>query len=162
MPPERGDQAVRDRILAFLSAHHTLTLATEYQGRPWANALFYVNEGFTLYFISDPKTRHADHLRNNPHVAATIQEDQGDWRALKGVQLEGTCRTLTRATDTAHALGLYVNKYAFLGDLLHAPKEIAAAMAKVRFHQIAPTWIRLTDNARGFGFKEEITFEEGK
>lgn len=150
--------ATRDRILAYLAAHNTLTLATEHDGKPWANALFYANEAFTLYFVSDPKTRHAGHLKNNPHVAATIQDDQRDWRAIQGVQLEGACQEITNPVEAARALTVYASKYPFVGDLLRAPKEIGSAMAKARFHKLTPTWIRLIDNTRGFGFKEEIRF----
>ena len=150
----------RERILAYLTAHNTLTLASEQDGKPWANALFYVNDNFTLYFVSDPKTRHAQHLKNNPRVAATVQDDQRDWRAIQGVQLEGACREITNPVEATHALAVYAAKYPFVGDLLRAPKEIGSAMAKARFHKIIPRWIRLIDNTRGFGFKEEIHFEE--
>jgi hypothetical protein len=146
----------RARILAYLAAHSTLTLATEREGKPWANALFYANDGFTFYFVSDPKTRHADHLRRNPRVAATINEDQDDWRAIQGVQLEGVCEEITNPVEAARALKIYAAKYPFIADLLRAPKELGSAMAKARFHKITPTWIRLIDNTRGFGFKEEI------
>jgi uncharacterized protein YhbP (UPF0306 family) len=150
-----SDEA-RDRILAFIAAHNTLTLATECRGKPWANALFYANDDFTLYFMSDPKTRHADHLKNNPHVAATVQDDQHDWRAIQGVQFEGTCHEITNPVEATRALTIYATKYPFIGELLRAPKEIDSAMAKARFYKLTPAWIRLIDNARGFGFKEEI------
>ncbi len=151
----------RDRVLAYLAAHNTLTLASAQAGSPWANALFYANEDFTLYFVSDPKTRHAQHLKNNPRVAATVQDDQHDWRAIRGVQLEGACYEITNPVEAAHALTVYAAKYPFVGDLLRAPKEIGSAMVKARFHKITPRWIRLIDNTRGFGFKEEIHLEEG-
>jgi uncharacterized protein len=153
-----NDATARDRILAYLAAHNTLTLATEREGKPWANALFYANDDFTLYFVSDPKTRHADHLKNNPRVAATIQDDQRDWRAIQGVQIEGRCSEITNPIESARALTVYAGKFPFIADLLRAPKELGSAMAKARFHKITPTWIRLIDNARGFGFKEEIHF----
>jgi len=153
-----NDATARDRILAYLAAHNTLTLATEREGKPWANALFYANDDFTLYFVSDPKTRHADHLKNNPRVAATIQDDQRDWRAIQGVQIEGRCSEITNPIESARALTVYAGKYPFIAGLLRAPKELGSAMAKARFHKITPTWIRLIDNTRGFGFKEEIHF----
>lgn len=54
------------RLLAYITAHNTLTLATEQNGRPWASSLFYANDGFTLYFVSDPDTQHAKNLKGNP------------------------------------------------------------------------------------------------
>jgi uncharacterized protein YhbP (UPF0306 family) len=152
-----GDET-RERILAYLAAHNTLTLATAIDGKPWANAVFYANDGFTFYFVSDPKTRHAHHLKTNASVAGTIQDEQKDWRSIQGIQLEGHCVEITNPIESAKALAIYVAKFPFIGDLLRAPKEIASAMTKARWHKLTPVWIRLIDNTRGFGFKEEIRF----
>jgi len=148
------------RLLAYITAHHTLTLATEQDGRPWAASLFYANEGFTLYFVSDPGTQHAKNLKGNPRVAATIAADQGDWRAITGLQLEGTCEEIGNPVDAARALAVYGAKFPFIADLLQAPGELGSAMAGARFHKITPRWVRLTDNTRGFGHKEEIHLGE--
>ncbi len=150
------DDAAHARILAYLAAHNTLTLATERDGRAWAAALFYANDGLTLYFLSEPKTRHAQNLAANPRVAATIHEDARDWRAIQGIQVEGTCEEITNPIESARALAVYAAKFRFVRDLLHAPKELGAAMAKARFYKITPAWVRLIDNTRGLGFKEEI------
>jgi hypothetical protein len=153
---------LRARVLAFLQMHSTLTLATEHAGKPWATAVFYANDAWTLYFVSDPKTRHAQHLRDNACVAATIQADQCEWRAIQGIQLEGTCVEITALTEVAHALTVYTAKYPFIADLARAPQEIGAAMTRARFHKIVPTWIRLIDNTRGMGHKEEIRLGENE
>jgi uncharacterized protein YhbP (UPF0306 family) len=152
----------RTRILAYLSAHNTLTLATERDGAPWANALFYANDGLTLYFVSDPRTRHADHLRHNARVAATIQDDHRDWRAIQGIQLEGRCEEITHPVESAHALSVYAAKFPFVKDLFDAPAPLGTAMANARWHKLTPTWIRLIDNTRGFGHKEEIDLTQDK
>lgn len=155
-----NDAAVRAHILAYLAAHNTLTLATEHGGKPWAASLFYVNDGLSLYFLSDPKTLHAQNLATNPQVAVTIYEDCRDWRSIQGVQLAGNCEQVAGLDEAARVLALYTAKYPFVGDLLRAPRELGAAMAKARFHKITPTWARLIDNTRGLGFKEEIYLEE--
>jgi len=152
-----GDET-RDRILAFLAAHSTLTLATASDDKPWASAVFYANDGFTIYFVSDPKTRHADYIKNNASVAGAIQDDQKDWRMIQGIQLEGACEEITNPIEAAKALAIYAAKFPFIGNLIHAPKEIASAMAKARWHKITLTWIRLIDNTRGMGHKEDIRF----
>jgi hypothetical protein len=148
-------------MLAFLAAHNTLTLATEREGKPWANALFYANDGFSFYVVSDSTTRHTENLKHNQHVAATINQDHRDWRAIQGVQLEGVCEAMTSPFDSAHALVVYSAKFPFIADLLRAPRELGAAFAKARFYKITPTWIRLIDNTRGFGHKEEIRLIRG-
>src|SRR5690606_40344855 len=77
------------RVLDYLRQHHVLTLATQDRDGPWAAAVFYVNDGFTLYWLSRPTTRHCTELARSPRVAGTVQEDYSDWPQIRGVQFEG-------------------------------------------------------------------------
>ena len=138
----------RARIIAYLGSHNTLTLATENNSIPFACSLFYVNDELDLYFVSETKTRHALNLAENFSVGVTISEDHRDWRAIQGIQLDGTCEMLS-PIQTARPLALYAKKFPFVATL-------GAAMAKVKFYKITPRWVRFIDNTRGFGFKEEI------
>lgn len=83
------DDTLREKILTYIREHDTMTIATAQDDIPWAASLFYVNDGFTLYFLSDPATRHSMNIAENPLVAATVDEDYHDWRAIKGVQMQG-------------------------------------------------------------------------
>jgi uncharacterized protein YhbP (UPF0306 family) len=139
----------REWSLAYLASHNTLTLATESGGVPFACSLFYASAEFDLYFVSDPKTRHAENIRLNPRVAVTIHGQGDDWRTLQGLQIEGVCEEMVAEADVKKAKRVYGAKFPFI-------TELAAAMAKVRFYRISPTWVRMIDNTRGFGFKEEI------
>jgi uncharacterized protein YhbP (UPF0306 family) len=145
-----------DAILAYLQAHNTLTLATSDGNVPYACALFYVNDDFTLYFVSDPKTRHAQNIAFNSLVSATINEDYHEWRAIQGVQLMGRCALVTDALQSAKAMALYAAKFPFVKDLVTRPKEIGEAMGKVKFYRITVEWARWIDNAVRLGYKEEI------
>ena len=138
----------RARVIAYLEAHNTLTLATENNSIPFACSLFYVNDELDLYFVSETKTRHALNIEENFSVGVTISEDHRDWLTIQGIQLDGTCEALG-AVQTARPLALYVKKFPFVATL-------GAAMAKVKFFKITPRWVRFIDNTRGFGFKEEI------
>lgn len=140
---------IRDRIQAYLASHNTFTLATESDGKPSACSLFYVNDDLTLYFVSDPKTHHAENIAQQPQVSATIHEDYRDWRVIQGIQLEGECALVTNLLEDTKALALYAKKFPFVAGL-------GAAMSKVKFYKIIPRWFRFVDNTRGFGFKEEI------
>jgi uncharacterized protein YhbP (UPF0306 family) len=142
------DNGTRERILAYLHAHNTMTLATENNSIPFACSLFYVSDELDLYFVSETKTRHAQNIAINPRVSAAISEDHRDWRTITGIQLDGTCEVLG-AIQSARPLTLYAKKYPFVA-------QLGAAMAKVKFYKITPRWIRFVDNTRGFGFKEEI------
>jgi hypothetical protein len=145
--PARESDSVK-RILAYLAHHNTLTLATERGGIPFACSLFYVNDNFELYFVSETKTRHAENLQNNPRVAAAIHEDYRDWRVIQGVQVEGACAVVSDPIESARVLALYAVKFPFVAQL--------GALAKVSPYTVTPRWVRFVDNTRGFGFKEEL------
>lgn len=138
----------RTRIIAYMREHNTLTLATEKSSIPFVCSLFYVNNELELYFVSESKTQHAQNIAENPAVGVTISEDHRDWRAITGIQLEGSCEMLG-ASQSVRPLAMYAQKFPFVASL-------SAAMAKVKFYKITPRWIRFVDNTRGFGFKEEI------
>ena len=154
-----NDQAAHDEILEFLALHNTLTLATERDGIPWAASLFYAHDGLTLYFISDRQARHAQYLASNPRIAATINQDCHTWSEIKGLQIAGLCEEVVRPADIAWALKIYTARFSFLANLLQAPPELGAAMAKATFYRIKPNWVRLVDNSRGFGWKQAIRFD---
>ena len=60
--------ALHQRVLAYLGEHRVMTLATQGRDGPWAAAVFYASEGFDLYFLSSPSTRHCADLSGNPRV----------------------------------------------------------------------------------------------
>jgi uncharacterized protein YhbP (UPF0306 family) len=146
------DAALRSTVLAYLDAHHVVTLATS---EPWAAAVFYVNDGFTLYFLSSPRSRHAQRLDADPRVAATVQEDYRDWRSVKGVQLEGTVHVVER-TRVADVRKLYAAKFPVIAGGDGRTAAIAAALARIRWYELRPTAIHFLDNAQGFGHRATI------
>jgi len=146
---------IREQVLAYLQSHRVVTLATEADGHPWAAAVFYVSDGFTLYFLSAPTSRHCLNLANNPRVAATIQEDYADWMEIKGVQLEGVASQLSGEEELL-ARQRYAEKFPFVGQLARAPEAIAKAMAKVRWYRLVPRRLFFIDNAAGFGARAEV------
>jgi uncharacterized protein YhbP (UPF0306 family) len=141
------------RIKQFLADHTTLTLATmAADGQPQAAALFFAEtDDLSLIFISEKKTRHSQNVAQNSRVAATIYADGQLWQSIRGLQLEGTCTALSgQAARTARKV--YLAKYPFIAE----NKLLAAMLNLVTFYKITPTWIRLIDNSRGFGHKEEL------
>jgi uncharacterized protein YhbP (UPF0306 family) len=159
---------LRPRILEFLRGHDTMTLATlGPDGTPQAAAVFYAaDDEFNLYFLSDPSTRHGRDLKLHPRVAATVQADGQPWATIRGLQIEGTARRTDDAGETARAARVYGLRFAFVRELLDgigAPRGSGAAgtleggLARGRFHVLRPDWIRLIDNTKGFGHKEELS-----
>ena len=60
-----------------------------------------------------------------------------------------------------HAAAAYTKKYPFVSLAARgSPAELLKAMASTTIWKLTPNWIRMTDNSRGFGFKEELTFDQ--
>jgi len=148
----------REQVLTYLQTHRVVTLATEGHGNLWAAAVFYVSDGFTLYFLSSPTSRHCLNLAINPRVAATIQEDYTNWLEIKGVQLEGAATQLSGEEERS-ARTLYAEKFPLVGNLAQAPEAIVTAMAKVRWYRLVPQRLLFIDNAAGFGARAEIDID---
>jgi len=149
---------VQQQVLAYLQTHRVVTLATEADGNLWAAAVFYVSDGFTLYFLSSPTSRHCLNLANRSRVAATIQEDYTDWMEIKGVQLEGVTSQLS-GNDELRARERYAKKFPLVGQLAQAPEAVVKAMAKVRWYRLVPRRLFFIDNAAGFGARAEVDLD---
>jgi uncharacterized protein YhbP (UPF0306 family) len=164
---EPGSDDVRAVALEYLARHNTVSLATVGPDGPWAATVFYVNLGFTLYVLSEPKTQHAQNVLHSPTIAATVNEDYRDWREIKGIQMTAVCAEVTGKRELARALAAYVKKYPFVGQFLSPGQlltgmRVAGRALDVRIYRIMPTRVLYLDNARGFSHREEIPLEEAK
>jgi uncharacterized protein len=149
---------VHDKALAYLGEHNVMTLATIGAQGLWAAAVFYVNDGFTLYFLSSPASRHSLNIESQSTVAATIQEDYQDWREIKGIQLEGPAR-LIEGEEQAAAVVRYGAKFPIVANLAQAHAEIIQAMTHIAWYRVTPTRLYFIDNALGLGHREEIPLD---
>lgn len=149
------DAPLRDRVLAFLDAHHVMTLATVGEDGPWAAAVFYAHEDLRLYFLSAPTSRHARNLARDPRVAATIQRDYDDWPGIRGLQLAGTVREVARA-DEARVRALYRQRYPLIGGGAGVPRKLLEALDRIRWYEFVPADIHLIDNTLGFAHRERL------
>jgi uncharacterized protein YhbP (UPF0306 family) len=143
-----------------LSEHNTLTLSTCADSSIWAASVFYVNDRFDLYFLSDPKTRHGRNILDNPSVAATIDEGSFDWRKIKGIQLEGRAVPALGLREKARVWSLYLKKFPFVSDFFSAASapslSVFAKATSTQFFKITPSRILFLENERGFGHREEL------
>ena len=83
--PSPGPRDIGGETRSYLASHNTVSLATVGPDGPWATSVFYVSLGLTLYFLSEPKTRHVQNLAHSPSLAATVNEDYRDWQQIKGM-----------------------------------------------------------------------------
>ncbi len=151
----------RQAIRRLLETHHTITLATCEDERPWAATVFYASDAaLSLYFVSDRRTRHGRHLAASGLTAGAVNPDCASWGEVQGLQLEGRVTVLTGVAHMA-ALKRYLTKFPEIGALFEKPQDqdeatIAKRLWAADFYKLTPGWIRLIDNRLGFGCKAEL------
>ena len=139
---------------SFLQRHHVMTLATQGADGPWAAAVFYAVDGQDLVFLSAPASRHGRDLAAQPRCAASIQDQETDWRAIQGIQLEASARQL-RGLEAEAAQRVYAERFAFVRPG-QAPPEIANALAHVQWYRLRIARLYFIDNASGLGRRQEF------
>lgn len=147
---------LHQQALAYLRNHSTMALATVGPDGVWAAGIFYVNDEFTLYWLSDPDTRHSQNIARNSQIAVAIHEDYRDWTAIQGIRMEGQAEQVGKITQAGWPMRLYVEKYPFLGDLRNPPPDLAKALATTHVYRFTPTRIYFIDNTQGLGHREEV------
>jgi len=155
--------SLKSSICQYLTRHTTLSLATCHDNRAWSTDLFYASDdSCRLYFVSSGTTRHCQHIADNPQVSASISGEFADWGAIKGLQLDGVASVVSESDRDAVA-AMYLAKFPSLQKLYQAPeneqdRQIVARLMESHFYRISPEWVRLIDNGKGFGHKEEMSF----
>lgn len=141
-------------VAGYLTQHHVMTLATQSAEGPWAAAVFYAVHGDDLIFLSSPKTRHCVDLAHDARCAATIQSQPEDWRAIRGIQVDGRVEEL-RGEELDRARDAYAERFPFVRPA-GAPAAIVAALARVRWYRLRVARLWFIDNARGFGDRQQF------
>lgn len=160
------DQALRYRIVEYLERHSTLSLATCQGGQPWVANLFYASdESLRLFFLSSGSSLHCRHIAASPRVSVSISGQYDDWASIKGLQLAGTASEVSAAARS-NVMDRYLERFPNLRRMLQAGADdserlIASRLLSSPFYCIQPRWIRLIDNSRGFGNKQELRLGTG-
>ena len=130
----------------------TMTLATTgVNGISHAAPVYFVaDEDLQLYFFSDPESQHAQDIAHQAAAAVAFYPECFSWEDIRGVQMRGEVHLVEPGAAWDRAWLLYQSKFPFVSAL----KEIVAQNAMYVF---IPDWIRLVDNQRGFGYKQEWT-----
>jgi uncharacterized protein len=144
-PLERELEPVR----ALLDETTTMVLATHMpDGTPRATPVFFAaDSSLRLVFLSDPKSVHSLNLTRLPEASAAVYPEEADWRRLRGLQMQGRAEALAgaQADDARH---IYAQRFPFVN-------QLAEALAASQIYAFRPSWVRLIDNRRGFGFQQE-------
>jgi len=181
MPTKRKE--LKKTVIEYLNSHNTMTVATAHNDIPWAATVFYANDGFILYFISNPSiSLHCQNIARNPRVAATVYEDYplkdpDDWRKVKGIQVEGIAEMLTAEEEISQAVKVYARKYpftaAYLKSMVSFPRVVTflsklanrlgfmpnfTASSDNTFYKMTPTKVWFVDNEVSFEKRQEVIF----
>ncbi|MBA3532599.1 MAG: pyridoxamine 5'-phosphate oxidase family protein [Ardenticatenales bacterium] len=146
-------EALRAALYGFMQQHNVLTLAYQDEEGVGSCALWFApDEALACYFLSALTTRHGRALAAGGEVAFTIQKDEQPWQAIRGVQGRGRCAPLTEPLRST-AWQVYQSRFPFISQQF---PDLESALQRSLLWQIVPAWLRLIDNSRGFGFKEEL------
>jgi uncharacterized protein YhbP (UPF0306 family) len=152
----------------LLQAESVLTLATADVCGSWSAPVLYaatlVERKPTLYFLSAHSSRHIKNLPVSGSAAGSIYASyQGDWQAIKGVQMHGE---ITELTEDAiqHWQTIYFARFPEVAEIINSPvseqqKKIASAFERSRKYSFTPSLIRLTDNSAEFADRNEWLFD---
>jgi len=155
-----NQDSLKSSISGYLARHSVLSLATCHDGQPWSTDLFYASDELCqLYFVSAVTTWHCKHIAANPRVSVSISRQCTDWKEIRGLQLDGIAGVVSDA-DRDVVVEMYLTKFPALKKL-HQASKILSLFRESSFYRITPAWIRLIDNSKIFGHKEELIFDGG-
>lgn len=150
------DHNLKIELYQYLSRHKVLTLSYQNVDGPAACAVWFaVTDDLHLYFVSTTTTQHGVALIDGGKVAFTVQRDEQDWRSIQGVQGKGYCLPVVRE-QRENAWQAYSRRFPFV---LQPFGSVAQALSVATLWSISPAWLRLIDNTKGFGHKEELIID---
>jgi len=139
--------------LELLATHSVLTLATLHEGRPHAASLIYANDGFDLFWVSDPKTRHSSALAVDAGATVTVAGQFEDFTQIRGLQMVGRAVRVDDVERSEQALALLGERYAFFRKFRKGPRLLRSQLAAATVYHFETDAVTLIDNTRGFGYK---------
>ena len=152
----------------LLQSESVLTLATADTIGSWlAPVLYascYIAEKPVLYFLSSHSSRHIKNLPTNGAAAASLYASyQGDWQAIKGLQMQGVINDVDQS-QTLHWQSIYFARFPEVAEMINNPtteqqQKIASAFERSGKFSFTPSLIKLTDNSGRFAERNQWTFD---
>jgi nitroimidazol reductase NimA-like FMN-containing flavoprotein (pyridoxamine 5'-phosphate oxidase superfamily) len=147
------DSAIREKILALLSQHRKMTIATlRPDGWPQATTVGYGNDDLTIYFLCGPDSQKAANLALDDRVSLTIDDDTGQVMSIEGLSMAARAHVVTDPSEAEKALQLMIRRY--------PPQEVPLPMPRVadlRIFRLTPRVISVLDYSKGFGHTDLVT-----
>lgn len=145
-------------ILEELRQRTVLTLAVTGNAGPHAVSLMYAHDAFDIYWLSDPKSRHSEHLASNSSAAVTIAAQYEDFRNIRGLQMLGKGDRVTDADEERLGFDLLRARFPFLKKF--ALGNLARHLGAAAIYLFRPATLTLIDNSRGFAFKQTLSLAD--
>lgn len=159
-PQELDGKALRKRAAEILRQQRIVTLSIHDAEGCWAAPVFFAEDGFDLYYVSNPLSRHCRAAETHPAGAAAVFNANSEWRKVQGLQMEGSLEILS-ADDEKQALKIYTRKFPFTGIFFsqqqNLPEPLRAKVTDVRFFRFRARRVVLVDNTIRFGFHHTFT-----
>lgn len=140
-------------LLNYLKSQNLMSLSTCYK-KMWTALVYYVIDNkFNLYFLSEPKTVHCQHIIDNPNVSCSVADSKQQVTDKKiGVQIEGIASRVNNIERIKWMLALW-NKLNPGFETIINLKSIQKKIIKSRIYQVKPKVIKF--------FNEELFGSEG-
>ncbi len=160
MKQDITEEAIAKKTARLLRIRRSMTLATTFNGEPWAAPVYYVCAEKGLYFFSNPQSRHIQDALASGQAACAVYEESTDWENLCGLQMSGVIRRVRSGMEAAAAVSAYVRKFPFIRAFFKAAIKPDLAGFQRLFHAglycFVPRRIYYTDNSFQFGFRRQV------
>jgi len=103
---------LREIIEQYLSEATLMQVATSKDNQPWTCSVYFVyDSALNLYWISTPKRRHSQEIRENSKVAGTVVLPHTPGQDVRGLQFQGIATEL-KGKEALPAMLLYAKRFA--------------------------------------------------
>jgi nitroimidazol reductase NimA-like FMN-containing flavoprotein (pyridoxamine 5'-phosphate oxidase superfamily) len=149
------DESIRQKILALLDEHRTMTIATlRADGWPQATTVGYVSEGLTLWFLCGLESQKARNLSRDNRVSITIDHDTPDMMAITGLSMAARADRVADRAEAEKVLRMLPLKYP------DAPPGTASMKMpgpdEVALFRVKPEIISVLDYTQGFAHTDLV------
>jgi len=148
------DDELRNEIDELLRNWRTAAIATvDADGLPHACNCFYVSDDdLRLHWISGESSAHSVHIAATGRCAIAVYAHTDEESShIRGVQMHGRVEPVRDKPLNREIEAAYKDKYPFVRGL-----KLAQLLLDKTFYRFTPTWARLIDNRKGFGWKAEL------